>query len=927
MKTQITLCLLLGIFGASNASRAEGLSVERPRCEYLVDPIGMDVARPRLSWELTSDERGQRQTAYRVLVASSPEILAEDRGDLWDSGRVDSDGTIHVEYAGNPLVAFQRCHWKVRAWDKQGRPSPWSRPAFWSVGVLGKADWGAKWISHPAHTPKSRPKGTPPETGSILVRKPFSLPDKIRRVTVYVTGLGMYELRINGRRVGDQLLAPEWTDYRKRIPYQAYDVTDLVKPGENAVGAMLGAGWQMSPIFLGRFFGNERMRLLMRLEIELADGTRQVIATDESWRASDRSPVVDATIYNGETYDARREQPGWDKAGFNDSDWVACETEPLGKDDALPRLVRQRNEPIRVTEELKPKNISEPQPGVFIFDMGQNMVGWVRLKVRGPAGTTVRVRHAEMLNDDGTLYTANLRRAKQTAQYTLQGDGEKTFEPHFTYMGFRYVELTGMPERPTKESIVGRVFHSSAPRAGQFECSDERINRILHCAEWGLRGNLMSIPTDCPQRDERLGWMGDIQIFTQTAMFQHDMAGFFSKWVPDVRDAQRPDGRFTSFAPDPGDGQPAIPGVPGWADAGTIVPWRQYQNYADRRMLAEHFDAARRWVDWIHAQNPDLIFRKGRGNDYGDWLNADRWSVKGMPRRGANVPKDLLGTAFFAHSTQIVAKMAAVLGKESEAKEYEKLFERIRAAFQREYVKPDGTIAGDTQAGYALALRFDLLPEASRPTAAKRMVAGLARYKGHLSTGFQTTVGFLLEASRHGAVDEAYRLVQLREPPSWGAMIDNGATTIWERWDGYVKGRGFQKSSMNSFNHYAFGSVGEWMWRVIAGINLDESQPGYKHIVLRPRPGGDLTWAKGSYHSIRGPIESHWTRKGKRLTWRVAIPANTTATVHVPTTQPASVQESGRPAVESPGVKFLRNEVDAAVYSVESGRYEFTAEY
>jgi alpha-L-rhamnosidase len=927
MKAPVAFLMLLGVVCMPGAIRAEAVKIDHLRCEYLVDPIGMDVQQPRLSWELSSDQRGQRQTAYRVLVALSPEVLAEGRGDLWDSGKVASDETIQIEYDGVPLKSSQQCHWKVRVWDKEGKPSAWSRPAVWLMGMLSKADWSAKWIHHPAHGAKGRPKGAAPEPSSILARKPFALSGKVRRATVFVTGLGMYELRINGRRVGEQLLAPEWTDYRKRILYQAYDVTDLLQEGENAVGAMLGAGWRMSPMFLARFVGDEQMQLLMRLEIELADGARKTIVSDESWRASDRSPVIAATIYDGERYDARREQPGWDRAGFDDSQWAACAAVPLGKDGRAPLLVRQQNEPIRVDRELGPVKISEPKPGVYVFDMGQNMVGWVRLKTRGPAGTTVRVRHAEMLNDDGTIYTANLRRAKQTAHYTLKGDGAEVFEPHFTYMGFRYVELTGLTEKPTRETVLGRVFFSAAPRAGRFECSDDMINRIMHCAEWGLRGNLMSTPTDCPQRDERLGWMGDIQIFTRTAVFQHDMAAFFNKWVPDVRDAQFADGRFSNYAPDPGDGMRVAPGVPGWADAGTIVPWRQYQNYGDKRMLAEHYEAARRWVEYIRGQNPDLIFRKGRGADFNDWLNADRWKVKGMPRRGAAVPKPLFGTAFFAHSTEIVAKMSAVLGKKEDAKKYGDLFRRIKAAFNAEFVQPDGTLLGDTQAGYALTLEFDLLPEESRAVAARRMVAGLARYRGHLSTGFQTTHRFLLQASRYGAVDESYRLVQLRECPSWGAMIDNGATTIWERWDGYVKGRGFQNPGMNSFNHYAFGSVGEWVWRVVAGINLDESRPGYKHFVLRPRPGGGLTWAKGRYHSIRGPIESEWRREGKKLSYRVAIPPNTSATVYVATSAADSVLESGRQAGDSPGVKFLRHEDGTAVYAVESGRYEFTAAY
>ncbi len=479
--------------------------------------------------------------------------------------------------------------------------------------------------------------------------------------------------------------------------------------------------------------------------------------------------------------------------------------------------------------------MTEPKPGVYVFDMGQNMVGWCRLRADAPAGTKITVRHAEMLDKDGMIYTANLRGAEQVNQYTWRG-GEAALEPHFTYHGFRYVEVTGLPGRPAHDAILGRVFHSAAPRAGWFSCSNELANRIMRCVEWSQRGNMMSVPTDCPQRTEREGWMGDIQAFAQTAIFDRDMAAFFTKWIADVRDSQADDGRYPDMAPHLADPNKIMSGVPAWGDAGIVVPWRMYQNYADARLLEQHFDSARRWIEFIHRNNPDLLWRKNRGNDYGDWLNGDELAVKGYPRGISGVPHEVLATAFFAHSAGIVAKMADVLGRKDDAATYRNLAAGIRAAFNRAYVAPDGRIQGDTQAGYALALHFNLLDEPLRPRAVQRLLEAIKRFNNHPSTGMQATHRMLLELTRAGHHDEAWRLVHLRTVPSWGYMVEMGATTMWERWDGYVQGRGFQDPGMNSFNHWAFGSVGEWVWRELAGINPDDEQPGYKHFVIRPRP-------------------------------------------------------------------------------------------
>ncbi|MHB8520586.1 MAG: glycoside hydrolase family 78 protein [Limisphaerales bacterium] len=916
---------------------AQDFVTENLRCEYRVDPVGMDVVRPRLSWTLASGQRGQKQTAYQILVAASPESLAQNRGDLWDTGKAVSNQTLHVVYAGKPLRSRRRAWWKVRVWDKDGRSSAWSATASWTMGLLDKSDWQAKWIVDAIETGASAKANltngvlaTPKTGGDIgalpgtMVRRSFRLETAVKRATAYVSALGLYELRLNGRRVGHQLLAPEWTSYRRRVQYQTYDVTGLLRPGENAVAALLGEGWYAGRLMaVGRFAYGSYPRFLLQLEIELADGQRQTVVSDESWRSTTDGPIRSSGIYDGEVYDARREIAGWDASGFSDSTWNLVKAFDLGQ----PQLVWQRNEPIRVVEELTPIALTEPKPGVYVFDLGQNMVGWCRVRAQGKAGQPITIRHAEMLDNDGGLYTANLRGAPQIDRYIPGKTGEVVIEPHFTYHGFRYVELTGLAQPPMTRAVIGRVFHSTSPEVGSFECSDSSLNQLMRNILWTQRANLMSSPNDCPQRDERFGWMGDIQAFSQTAIFNMDLAAFLTKFAQDIRDDQADDGRYPDFAPHPGDPNKSFSGVPAWGDAGTVIPFRMFENYDDTRVIAEHFESARRWVDYIHKLNPNLIWAKGRNNDYNDWLNGDWVKQAGWPNQGGAVPKEVFATAFFAHSTELVAKMADVLGRNEEARRYGELFSRIKAAFNQAFVKPDGRIEGDTQGGYALALNFHLLPDELRPKAAQLLVENIHRYHNHLSTGIQTTPRAMLELAHAGYPDVAWQLLTNRTFPSWLYMIDNGATTIWERWDGYVKGRGFQDPGMNSFNHWALGAVGEWVWRNVAGINPDAAHPGYQHFVIRPQPGGGVTWAKAHYDSIRGRIRSDWKIAGGSITLKFAVPANTTATAYVPTQDAAAVKESGLSASQADGVTYVRSEAGAAVYELGSGDYVFTAPF
>ena len=897
------------------------LQVQELRCEYRHDPLGIDTDKPRLSWILESPQRNQRQAAYQILVAVSKQRLSDNEADLWDSGKVVSDQSIHVVYAGTALKSRQRCFWKVRVWDGDGGVSAWSRTAMWTMGLLDRADWGADWIAPPHSTFQAEDSETRP---SPLLRKSFSLDGQVRRAMVHVTGQGLYELYLNGQRVGDHILAPEFTLYNKRIQYQTFDVTDLISPGTNVLGAILGTGWYADRFHAAappaqRVFAAQP-GLILRLDVELDDGRTKCIVSNDSWRSTTESPLRVTSLYGGETYDARLERPGWNTANYDDGDWEQVNV----VDFPGTRLVWQRNEPIRVMKELHPITLTEPEPGSHVCDMGQNLAGWCRLKVTGPAGTIVTLRHAERINDDGTLYTKNLNGALQRDRYIKRGDGEEIFEPRFTYHGFRYVEVTGMPRRLDRDTLLVRAFRSAAPEVGTFECSDPSINQLMSNILWSQRSNLHGIPSDCPQRDERAGWMGDMQAFAQTAIFNMDLAAFFSKWIPDMRDSQADDGRYPNYSPHPGEPNRRGAGVPGWGDAGTIVPWRMYQNYGDKRLLEEHFESARRWVDFIHRVNPNLIWEKRRDNDYNDWLNGDTLKLKDWPKTGGAVPNEIFATAFFAHSTRLVSKMATVIGREEEAVRYRDLFEDIKSEFNRRFVKPDGRIEGDTQAGYALALSFDLIAEELRSRVAGHMVASLARHHGHLSTGFQTTHRLMLELTRNGYHDEATRLLHLQGCPSWNFMIQMGATTIWECWDSYVEGREGEQP-VSSLNHYAFGAVGEWMWRHIIGINPDEDHPAYKHFVIHPRPGGGLTWARGSYHSIRGPIVSHWRIENDQFHLNVTIPANTTATVILPARGLETVTAGDRPIAAIEGVKFQRIDNDGAVFAVGSGQYQFTS--
>ncbi len=888
------------------------------RCEYRVDPLGLDERWPRLSWVLESERRNQRQTAYRILVARSEEDLASGENLLWDSGKVASGRSVGVEYAGEALRSGSRCLWKVRVWDGADDPSPYGGPAVFETALLERSDWKGAWISAGEDPDEDFDPPTGDEYDDLAnglapsphLRKEFSLDRAVRRARLYATARGVYELCINGTRVGSDVLTPGWTDYDRRLQYQTYDVTPLLTDGPNALGAVLGDGWfagfvGFDPKHRGALYGSHP-QLLAQLDIEYEDGTTESMATDGSWGCS-TGPILFSDLLMGESYDARKEMPGWAEPGFDDSAWYGVETEEIGDSN----LVAQPDEGIRVTEELEARSVTEPERGRYVFDLGRNMVGWVRLKVEGEAGTEITLRHAEVLNPDGTIYTTNLRSARATDHYVLKGEGEEIFEPRFTFHGFRYVEVTGYPGEPPLGAITGRVVHSATPPSGSFECSNLLVNELQENIVWGQRGNFLSVPTDCPQRDERLGWMGDAQVFVRTASFNMDVAAFFEKWMADVEDAQSPDGAFPDVAPLlRGSGLIDLRwGAPAWGDAGVIVPWTIYRTYDDARIVERHYDAMARWMEYLYRANPDLIRKNGLGNNYGDWLSP----------KGDRTPKDLLATAYWAYDAKLMAEMAGATGRHEDARDYGDLNDRIIAAFNETYVYPDGRIEGDTQTCYLLALHMGLLPEEPRSAAAEHLVRTIEREDWHLSTGF-VGVGYLCPVlTEAGFTDVAYRLLENETYPSWGYTVKNGATTIWERWDGWTEENGFQSPNMNSFNHYSLGSVGEWLYRYVAGIDL--GSPGYGRIVIRPRPGGSLTHARAEYDSVRGRISSFWRIEGDRFVLEALVPPNINATVYVPTTH--DVSEGGRPVEEADGVEIVRAGEGETVLDVGSGRYEF----
>jgi len=904
--------VLLGCLLATLPASGGSFSVSNPRCEYRNNPIGVDSPRPRLSWVIQSGERGVSESAYQILVASSPELLDQNHGDLWDSGKVNSDASIQIEYAGSPLPSGQTCFWKVQAWNQAGQTSGWSEPARWTTGLPAASDWHARWIgAAPALLPPTDLSGTNRNAmaPAPFFRKAFTVGKPVQQATVFASALGACELHLNGQPVGADVLSPGWTDFNKRVHYLGYDVTAQLKQGENVVGAILGDGWYAGYVaFTGKrhYYGGDP-RLLVQLQIQYTDGTREVIGTDDSWKAA-LGPILQDDLQMGCIYDARRELTGWDKTGFDDQAWLPAVVDTAAK----ANLVAHPGGPIRRFEQLPAQTVSEPKPGVYVFDLGQNMVGWAKLKAAGQAGQQVTVRHAEMLNPDGTIYTANLRAAKAADVYYLAGQSKRVYEPAFTFHGFRYVEVTGLDYRPRPSDVTGVVIHSDLAQAGWFKCSEPLVNKLVENSLWGQKGNFLDVPTDCPQRNERAGWTGDAQVFMKTACLNMDSAAFYTKWLADLcQDSQAAEGGF-------GDVAPSLTvvhfGNTGWSDAGPVCNWRMYEMYGDTRVLRENYPALVRYLDFLAKTGADFTRASG---DYGDWLR-----LSGPQKSKA------IGTAYYFYTATTMARIATALNETADAEKYRQLAENIRTVFGQNYIQPDGRIVdGKNETGqtfYALAFGLGLIPPDRQAAVAGQFVKLLHQDNDHIATGFLGTPMVLFALQKAGHPELAYQLVLNKTYPSWLQQVLWGSTTMWERWDGWRPDKGFQNPGMNSFNHYWLGCVSEWLFTQAAGIDTDG--PAFKHIVIRPEivnPDHGFNWVSAKYDSIRGPIASRWKLSKGKFSLEATIPANCTATIFVPANSSTDVTEGGRPVEKAKGVKFLRLEAGRAVFEVGSGQYSF----
>ncbi|HEV2393055.1 MAG TPA: family 78 glycoside hydrolase catalytic domain [Verrucomicrobiae bacterium] len=1067
------IILLAGMLGvlAANAARVQGL-----RCEYLQDPLGIDTPQPRLSWIILPDNRsvrGERQRAYQILVAASLSQLQAGHGDLWDSGKVDSDESIQVSYGGQPLASGQECFWKVRVWDQEGNISRWSQPARWSMGLLSASEWHGQWIGldgglsnvvlseaswiwfPEGHPEKSAPvatryfrhvfnvpagraikaatwlvtgddeftafvngkevgtgadfkvakefnvtsqihagknalaafvknTGDVPSPAGFLgllriqfdqgdplvvptdekwqssaeefagwlepgfddstwlpamklgpagmepwgevaqsddrrlparwLRKEFQLDKPVARAAVYFSGLGLSEFYLNGQKVGTDVLSPGLTEYNKRVFYVTRDITGLLKRGPNAAGIVLGNGRFFAPRgkvpTTTRTFGFPK--LLFEMRIEYQDGSLASMVSDGTWKLTTNGPIRANNEYDGEEYDARMELPGWSQPGFDDSKWDNAQI----ADAPSKVLAAQVIEPIRVMQTLNPVSVTQLQPGVFIFDMGQNMVGWCRLHVSGPRGTTVSLRHAETLKPDGSLYVANLRSAKATDRYTLKGAGREVYEPRFTYHGFRFVEVTGYPGNASLSAIEGRVVRDDLESAGDFSCSDELLNRIYHNILWGVQGNYRSIPTDCPQRDERQGWLGDRSAESKGETYLFNTAALYGKWLEDMADAQKDSGSVPDVCPAY---WPIYSDNVTWPSSTVIIPSALRDQFGDRRIIAQHYDSARKWMDYMAGFAKNGIISR---DSYGDWCvppEDPKLIHSKDPKRKTNTA--LLATAYFYEDALLMAGYAKQLGKSDDSRRFLDLAATLKRAFNERFLNQDaGQYDNGTQTSCVLSLAFGLTPEAQRARIFQHLLDKINQESdGHIGTGLIGGQWLMRALTDNGRPDVGFEIATQRTYPSWGYMVEKGATTVWELWNGDTA-----DPAMNSGNHVMLvGDLAIWLYEDLAGIKPDPAQPGFKHIVMRPEPVGDLKFVRATHQSPFGMIASQWKRSARSFHWDITVPANATATVYVPAAGLDAVKEHGRPVARARGVKFERLDNGRVVLSVGSGKYNF----
>lgn len=846
-------------------------------CEYKINPVGIDIAKPRLSWKISTNNSLKNiiQTAYQIQVVANTNDFSKSSAMVWNSGKIASEQSVHVPFSGKPLTAKTRYYWRVKIWDNQNHETEWSKPAYWETGILDSAQWIAKWIIPDMQRDKSI--DNPP----VLMRNNFRLKNEIKKARLYITAHGLYEAYCNGKRIGEELFTPGWTSYNKRLQYQIYDVTDLLQKGKNVVGAVIADGWYKGRLGWGKgkrnYYGNQ-LALLFQLEVEYDNGKTETIISDKDWQCT-TGAIRMSSIYDGEVYDARLERTGWNAPDYKAKDWQAVKTMQYPKNI----LIATAGVPVRKIKELEAKEKIVTPKNELVFDFGQNLVGWVKFNIQGNKGDTITIYHAEVLDKEGNFYTDNLRSAKQKVQFIFKDNKSVTYEPHFTFQGFRYIKITDFKGKLNKDNFKAVAIHSDIQPTGTFTCSNDSINQLQSNIQWGQRGNFLDIPTDCPQRDERMGWTGDAQAFASTACFNFDCGAFYTKWLGDVEADQLENGSIPFVVPDVLGGN----GSTGWGDVATILPWTMYLKYRDKRILENQYESMKNWVGFLkELSGNNLLVQKGF--HFGDWLffiHPTKWNNK-----PGYTDIDFLATAFFAHSVNLLAKSAEVLGKDAEAAHYKKLFDDIKAAFQNEFVTPSGRLSPHSQTAYAIALQFNLLEKKQKKQAIDYLVQNIEKRKYHLSTGFLGTPYLCHVLSEHGRNDIAYKLFLQDSYPSWLYPVTRGATTIWERWDGIKPDSTFQTTQMNSFNHYAYGAIGDWMYSVVAGINEDIQNPGYKHIIFQPKPDTLLTYAKAEFESMYGTIKSSWKTKNNTITVEVTIPPNTKATLHLPLSPKAPVK-------------------------------------
>ena len=909
------IILLIGFLLSVQQFYAQ-VSVKKLRCEMLVNPLGIDIKEPRLSWQLNSDQRNVQQTAYEIIVSSSKEKLSKNEADVWGSGRVNSSQSIHIRYTGKQLQTGKEYFWKVKSITNKGETT-WSDPAYWTMGLLNKSDWKAKWIGYDkasswdSITQWSR-------LSARYLRKQFQSNTAIKRATIYISGLGLYELYLNGQRIGDQVLAPNPTDYRKTFFYNTHDVTRQIKDGNNAIATVLGNG---------RFFTMRQNykpqkhntfgypKLLLQLEIEYVDGSKKVILSDETWKLNVDGPIRTNNEYDGEEYDATKEFPGWNNFGYDDSKWIKPQlvAAPPGK------LMAQMSEPMKVMKVINPVSIKPASNGKYILDMGQNFAGWVQIKVQGKKGQKVQLRFAESLKNDGEIFTANLRDAKVTDIYTLKGNAIETWQPSFVYHGFRYVEVTGFPGTPTLNDFEGKLIYDAFETTGSFNTSNSVINGIYRNAWWGIASNYKGMPVDCPQRNERQPWLGDRVIGAMGETYLFDNAKHYAKWMQDIEDSQTAEGAIPDVAP-------AFWNYYSddvtWPAAFITISNHLYNQFGDITPIQRHYSSMKKWMEYMKRKYmTNYIVTRDK---YGDWCMPPESPTLIHAKDPARLTDGkLIATAYYHKMLSYLQRFAGLLNKKEDARSFGLLMDSIKTAFNKTFYNTDKKYySNNTVTANLLPLYFGIVPDSLKHSLFERIREKIVvENRGHTSTGLIGSQWVMRTLSDYGNTDLAYQLTTNTTYPSWGYMVANGATTIWELWNGNTADPG-----MNSQNHVMLlGDLLTWYYENLAGIRSDKTEVAFKRIIMKPNLPTGLDFVNASYNSMHGLIKSEWNKNAGQFEWNVSIPANSSAIIHVPARSLAELMESGSDILKAEGVQSVKFENGVAVVQVGSGQYKFSS--